>query len=481
MIAFYFVSLMLLHLIERFGLILAVRETPGGPWLPVTPRSGSVVDAFSVNVASWAAGSFPSGSYTIWALQNTYGPTFNGLAMSNPSGVAVDSTGRILIADNGNNRLVILTSAGVYSTGITGMNGITGVAVDTSDNIYLLRQGDSLLTSYTSALVLRWSVALTASGQVATDNTHVYITDAGGFLVYKRLCSTGAAVTSWGTLGAGNTNYDGPYGIGVRSGEVFVVDRNNNRVKVTDTVGAYLRQFPISASSRGLALDAAGNVIVAENGSSLITRYNKTTGAVIDSFTQAAANGIGVASGDVLWISKVFSDHTIVKWDEVSHTRSAAFVWNNSVAVGAALGALALTVTDSDAGTTANVLHSTYFPINAREAIEIGARVRTSNGNLTPRLQVLFYNAANVLISTVTEPDWTPAADARPERSFASRVPANATQVRIGFLASVDAGPLTAIAYLDDVTMGGAKLVVADAAGDVTNLKVEIQLFGRWL
>jgi len=63
-----------------------------------------------------------------WALRATYGPTFNGLAVVNPHQVAVDSTGRVLIADRNNGRLLILTSDGAYSTSVTGLTSIAGVA-----------------------------------------------------------------------------------------------------------------------------------------------------------------------------------------------------------------------------------------------------------------------------------------------------------------------------------------------------------------
>lgn len=111
----------------------------------------------------------------------------------------------------------------------------------------------------------------------------------------------------------------------------------------------------------------------------------------------------------------------------------------------------------------------------------MAATVRTSHANLTPRLQILFYDANSLLVSTATEADWPAVANTRPRRSFAARVPSGATQYRVGFLANVDVEGTTGTVYLDDVTTGGPQLIIQDAAGDLGALRIEVKTPARWI
>jgi N-acetylglucosamine kinase-like BadF-type ATPase len=55
---------------------------------------------------------------------------------------------------------------------------------------------------------------------------------------------------------------------------------------------------------------------VASHTNNRVTRYS-TTGTVVDAFDQATPDGIGWATGDVLWVSNAGS-HSVAKWDEVT-------------------------------------------------------------------------------------------------------------------------------------------------------------------
>ena len=65
----------------------------------------------------------------------------------NPQGLVVDSTGRVLVADGSNNRIVVLGFDGTgfaYLTAYTpGLAGPTGLAVDAADNIYIADSGNN--------------------------------------------------------------------------------------------------------------------------------------------------------------------------------------------------------------------------------------------------------------------------------------------------------------------------------------------------
>lgn len=469
---------------------MAVRESPTSEWLPIAPTRAAVVTNgdFPANVTSWSAGTFPSGSFTIWTLLATYGSLGAGNDnFNNPAQLAIDAPRDfVYIADLTNNRVIRrVLSTGVYSAQIGSLSSANGVAVDASGNIYVVH-GANLISSYTSALALRWGpITVETLGTVifrhiCTDGTHIYAVDNLSGRVHKRLCSTGAAVAIYGTAGSGNDQFSNPTGIDTDGTHLWIGDTTNTRIKKITVGLVFVSHIPTSSNPGAVALDGSGNIAACLSFESAVRRYNASTGVLFDTIPigSTGPSGVDFAAGDVAWISDVINDN-VTKWDETVFVRSAAFVWNNAVAVGLALGALALTVTNGDAGSTANVVNSKYFPINDRDSVTVAASVRTSNVNLTPRLQLLFYDAASALLSTVTESDWTPAANTNYRRGFSARVPSNATQYRVGFLASVDAGPLTATTYLDDVTTGTLDLYVKDLA--MGQIKVEVQARARWL
>jgi hypothetical protein len=262
-----------------------------------------------------------------WVLQSTE-TTYNGIHIASAEQVAVDSTGRILIADNGSNRLIVLTSDGAYFNAVTPSTGINGVCVDSGDNIYITYNpggASNRLMKMSSSLALLWqstSVSF-AFNHLATDGTHVYATH--GDSVVKFLCSTGAIVTAWGSTGTGNNNFNTPYGIAVGGGEIYVVDQGNNRVKVTTTTGTYVRQWAINAGSRGIALDASGDVWVAEYASSQLRRFSNA-GVEQATIAQSSPTGVGVGPTDILWVST--GTNTIVSWDEETVSSDAVVSMN---------------------------------------------------------------------------------------------------------------------------------------------------------
>jgi streptogramin lyase len=144
-----------------------------------------------------------------------------------PKGVFITSTGALLVADSGNNRIVKITPAGVQSILGSGFNTPSGVALD-------------------------------ATG-------FVYVADTGNNRVVK--------VRPSGIQTTVGTGYSNPTGISVDgTGAAYVADRSNNRiVKVTST-GA---QSDIKAgffNPTGLVVNAAGDLTVADTGNATVVR-----------------------------------------------------------------------------------------------------------------------------------------------------------------------------------------------------------------
>ena len=79
-------------------------------------------------------------------------------------------------------------------------------------------------------------------------------------------------VLQWGSIGSGNGQFDAPIGIATdASGDVFVLDRNNQRVQKFTGSGTYITQWGSLGTGNGqfrypagLAIAPSGNIYVCE-------------------------------------------------------------------------------------------------------------------------------------------------------------------------------------------------------------------------
>lgn len=107
-------------------------------------------------------------------------------------------------------------------------------------------------------------------------------------------------VTSWGSSGTGNGNFDGPWGVAVdSSGNVYVTDTLNNRVQKFDSSGNFLTSwdtygggFSLS-SPHGIAVDSSDNVFVADSDNDYIHKYDSSGNYL------ASWGGTGSGSGQL--------------------------------------------------------------------------------------------------------------------------------------------------------------------------------------
>jgi hypothetical protein len=216
-----------------------------------------------------------------------------------PSGVAVDGNGNVYIADNGGEKIrrvdagtgLITTVAG---TGTQGFSGDGAVAVSAT-----LRSPNA--------------VALDLSG-------NIYIADSGNYRIRRIDHSTGIITT---VAGNGSTTYSGdggpaiaagvpfPYGLASDSnGNLYVAD-NSSRIRRVDSVSGIITTVagngtaafsgdggPATSASLSfphqVALDAAGDVYIADSYNSRIRRVDAVTGVI----STVAGGGSG-ASGSL--------------------------------------------------------------------------------------------------------------------------------------------------------------------------------------
>jgi DNA-binding beta-propeller fold protein YncE len=270
---------------------------------------------------------------------NGDGGPANAAELNNPSGVAVDGSGNIYIADAGNhcirkitaNSGIITTIAG---TGIVGFNGDaaaiataaklsnpTGIALDLSGNIYIADLLNNRIRKITAGIIstiagggtcssgsfcgdggLATAAALYRPMAIALDASgNIYIADTGNNRIRIVSAETGVINTIVGTGLVGFSGDGGqataaqlynPYGVAVDSyGNVYVADNLNNRIREVEVgveiistvagngVASYAGDGWVPAAAElhnpyGIAIDVNGNIYVADCNNQRIRRFN---------------------------------------------------------------------------------------------------------------------------------------------------------------------------------------------------------------
>ena len=194
-------------------------------------------------------------------------------AGTGPSGVAVDASGNVWVANYGSNNVTKLSSAGaLLGTFSVGTNPIA-VAIDTSGNVWVANYGSSNVTELSSAgaLLGTLSVGTGPHGMAIDASGNVWIANYGSNNVTK-LSSAGALL---GTFSAG-TN---PVAVAIdASGNVWVANYGSNNMAELSSAGITLGTFSAGTGPNGVAIDASGNVWVANYGSNNVTELSNSAG-----------------------------------------------------------------------------------------------------------------------------------------------------------------------------------------------------------
>jgi sugar lactone lactonase YvrE len=140
--------------------------------------------------------------------------------LANPVAVAVDAHGNLYIADNGNNRVRLVTTAGIITTyagtGTGGHSGDGGPATN-------------------AALTGPDGVAIDSAGNlyISDVSNHIVRKVTAGTAIISTLAGTGGIAGSLGDGGlAGIAQLSGPTGLAVDvGGNVYIVDTDGNRVR----------------------------------------------------------------------------------------------------------------------------------------------------------------------------------------------------------------------------------------------------------
>src|ERR1051326_7075477 len=309
----------------------------------------SASDAFGqANVISTAAGTGTAG-YT-----GDGGPA-TAAELNTPFGVAVDAAGNFYIAEWSNHRVrkvdtsgVITTIAGIGIAGFGGdggpatqaaLNSPEGVAVDSAGNVYIadsfnnrIRKIDTSGTITTIAGTgeprytgegVATQVGLNDPSGIAVDRSgNIYIADNSSHRVRKLSGGTISTIAGTGIAGfsgdggpATSAQVYNPTHLAIdAAGNIYVADYINNRIRKINTAGTITTVAGSGPNSQGgysgdggpatsaqfnkiagVAIDAAGNLYIADAGNDRVRKVDAGTG-IVSTLAGGGKNGDGCNS-----------------------------------------------------------------------------------------------------------------------------------------------------------------------------------------
>lgn len=252
-----------------------------------------------------------------------------------PFGVATDAAGNVYVTDAGNNLIRMIGTAGTVSTfagtGIAGSSNVAdsvtfnsplGVAVDGSGNVFVADYENNLIRKISQAGVVSTLAGSGAKGAddgldtaatfnlpeaVAVDvSGNVYVADNGNDLI-RKITPAGQVSTFAGSGQPGKSDgtgiaasFNSPFGIAVdAAGNVYVADSGNNLIRkispsgdVTTIAGSGSKGANDGTGKAanfntpaGIAVDKSGNIYVADENNNLIRKI--TSAGVVTTISKA--------------------------------------------------------------------------------------------------------------------------------------------------------------------------------------------------
>ena len=280
--------------------------TSNNSWLHTTAGgsgSGLATFTFDANPGATRTGSLTIAGFTVTFTQAGSGyagaspvPLMSGL--SDPTGVAVDSSGNVYIADTGSREIKEWqASTQTLSTLVSsGLSVPYGVAVDGLGNVYIADPGDNKIEesrTATQTLTTLVSSGLNEPEGVALDSSgNAYIADWGDNAIKEWQASTQTLTTLV------SSGLDYPSAVAVdAAGNVYIADSGHTAIKEwqasTQTVGTLVSSG--LSGPYGVAVDGSGNVYIADG--DVIKEWQPSTQTMSTLASSGTSNPSGVAVG----------------------------------------------------------------------------------------------------------------------------------------------------------------------------------------
>lgn len=242
----------------------------------------------------------------------------------NPTGIAIDPNGNILVADTNNGRIEkfsptgsFLSSMGIKGIGYGQLGAPNGIAIDRAGNMYIADAMKHVVEKMTSdgTVIAEWKGA--APGfygprrvAIGPDQS-IYVVDQGRTRIVK-FSSDGQVLATWGSKGKGDGQFDDPTSVAVdATNRVFVADPINRRIQVFDSSGKFLTQWSMPQWGRphgfeDLAIDSQRNRLYASSANMDVVLMFDLNGNKMGSLTAKSGERLDGPSALVLGNRKLY-------------------------------------------------------------------------------------------------------------------------------------------------------------------------------
>jgi DNA-binding beta-propeller fold protein YncE len=193
-----------------------------------------------------------------------------------PTGIAVDQSGNVLVADTNNGRIEKFSATGTF-LGILGTKGIghgqlrnpNGIAVDRMGNTYVADASNHCVQKMApdGTFITEWKgpePGFYGPRRIAIGpDDSIYVVDQGHNRIAK-FNRDGQALASWGSAGSSDGQFSDPTSVAVdpTTNQVYVADPRNKRIEVFDSSGTFVTKWSVPAwgnpaGFEDLAIDSA--------------------------------------------------------------------------------------------------------------------------------------------------------------------------------------------------------------------------------
>jgi PKD repeat protein len=220
----------------------------------------------------------PVASFNVTPISGTAPLTvkFTDLSTNYPSSWSWSFGDGSLVNATVQNPVHTYNSAGIYTVALTATNTIGSNTL--------------IQTNYITIIVTKWGTPGSGDGQfsnpqgITTDSSgNIYVADRNNNRIQK-FSSTGTFLAKWGSQGIGYGQFSQPWSVAVdSSGNSYVSDYGNNRIQKFDSSGVFTKTWggPGSGDGQfrspgGVAVDYSGNVYVADYGNNRIQKFDST-------------------------------------------------------------------------------------------------------------------------------------------------------------------------------------------------------------
>ncbi|MFL5900580.1 MAG: DUF6531 domain-containing protein [Solirubrobacterales bacterium] len=256
--------------------------------------------------------------------------------LSQPNGISVGTEGKIWIADTGNSRVqgwqipsyvpkhnsIYLSSFGAEGSAAGQLSHPADVAIDAEGNLWVADEVNNRVEEFNDAGEL-----IETFGK----NVNRTAVEAKGSEAARNLCTVASEDTCQaGDAGGANGQLDRPASLAVdAAGDVWVADAGNSRIQKFGSDGKYLAQFGSFGEGNGeffepegVAVDPHGNVWVADTYNGRVQEFDGTGKfiKVVGSYgtgkgQMGEPTGIDIGLGGNVWIAD-WQDNRVEEFDE---------------------------------------------------------------------------------------------------------------------------------------------------------------------